>query len=135
MSTRLSARATRSREPDNGPLCRTAASHVDVASPQDVRLSSLPTDRLTQSHRCQRSAYLPHDLAEQCLVVEFGLVSEDMRVGVIGHRQVALADELADPRPRCAAEVQQADPPEAQVVRRPQRDAGRPAGLRDRCPE
>ena len=50
----------------------------------------------------------------------------DVRVGVGGHREVALADELADPRPGHAAQVQQRDPAVAEVVRREERDRRRP---------
>ena len=58
---------------------------------------------------------------KQPRVVELGLVGEHVRVRVGGHGEVALANELGDPRPRHTAQVQQADPAVAQVVRRPER--------------
>jgi hypothetical protein len=39
-----------------------------------------------------------------------------VRVRVRRHREVALADELADPRPRDAAQVHEADPTVTQIV-------------------
>ena len=64
---------------------------------------------------------------QQLRVVELGLVREHVAVRVRRDREAALADELADPRPRHAAQVQQADPAVAQVVRGEQRDR-RPPG-------
>jgi hypothetical protein len=58
---------------------------------------------------------------EQSRVVEFPLVEHDVRVDVRGRRQVPLADELPDPRPRNAAQVQERDPAVAEVVRAEQR--------------
>ena len=55
--------------------------------------------------------------ANQRSVVELGLVGEHMRVGVGGHGEIALADELGDPRPRDAPQMQQPDPPVTQIVR------------------
>ncbi len=54
-----------------------------------------------------------------------------MGVGVSGDRQVALADELTDPGPGHAAQVQERDPAVPQVVRRPEWDRRRFARLRD----
>jgi hypothetical protein len=56
-----------------------------------------------------------------------------VRVGRDG--EVALADELADQRPGHVAEMEQRDAAVSEVVRRPERDRGRPACLRDRGPE
>ena len=66
-------------------------------------------------------------------VVELGLVDEDVRVGVRGHGQVALADELARSAPtgtprRCSSEIRRW----RRSCGRPQRDPGGPARLRDR---
>ena len=44
---------------------------------------------------------------QEVAVVEFALVRKHVRVGVSGNGEVALADVLADPRPRHPAEVQQ----------------------------
>jgi hypothetical protein len=49
-------------------------------------------------------------------VLDLGLIDEDVRVRVRRHREVALADELADPRPRDAAQVHEADPTVTQIV-------------------
>jgi hypothetical protein len=48
--------------------------------------------------------------ARRRAVVEFGLVEEDVTVGIRGHGEVSLADLLADPRPGDAAKVEEADP-------------------------
>jgi len=69
---------------------------------------------------------------EELAVVEVCFVEQDVGVGVGGDAEVALADELADARPRHPAQVQQADAAVAEVVRRPERDRGRATGLRDR---
>lgn len=53
-------------------------------------------------------------------VIELGLVGADARIDVGRDRDVPLADEFAEPRPRQALEVEQADSPMPQVVRRPQ---------------
>jgi hypothetical protein len=46
---------------------------------------------------------------EHLLVIELGLVGQDVRVGARGHGEVALPDVLADPRPRtpprCRSEI------------------------------
>jgi hypothetical protein len=55
---------------------------------------------------------------EKLLVVKLGLVAEDVRVGVGGHGQAPLADELPDPRPRHSAQVEERDPAVTQVVYR-----------------
>jgi hypothetical protein len=55
-----------------------------------------------------------------------------VRIGVAGHLEAALPDELADSRPRNSAQVQERDPPVPEVVRTEQRDTSSPAGLRDR---
>jgi hypothetical protein len=73
--------------------------------------------------------------AEQRGVVEFGLVDEDVRVDVGRNRELALTDELCDSGPGNPAQVQEADPPMAQVVRTPKRDPLGAAGLRDRRPQ
>ena len=77
----------------------------------------------------------PLALGDQLRVVEFRLVAQDVRVGVGGHGQVALPDELGDPRPRHAPQVEQRDPTMTQIVRRPERDPARLARLRDRRPQ
>lgn len=69
------------------------------------------------------------------MVVELVLADEDMRVRVGGDAEVALADELADARPRHPAQMQEADPPVPEVVRAEQRNAGGLARLRDRRAE
>ena len=50
-------------------------------------------------------------------VVELVLVGHDVRVRVRRHREVPLADDLADPSPRHAAQVFEGDPSVPQVVR------------------
>lgn len=72
--------------------------------------------------------------SEQLAVVEFGLVTEDVRIDVGGHGEAPLSDERADPRPRHSSQVEQRDPPVTEVVRREVRDRSSPARLRDRRP-
>lgn len=69
---------------------------------------------------------------EQPLVVELRFIAENMAVHARCHRQVPLADELADPGPRNAAQVQETDPPMPQIVRAEEWNAGRSARLCDR---
>jgi hypothetical protein len=48
-----------------------------------------------------------------------------------GYGQVTLPDEFADPRPRDAAQVQQANPSVSKIVRREERNSRRLASLPD----
>jgi hypothetical protein len=50
-------------------------------------------------------------------VVHFALVSDHMRICAGRRDQVVMADELADPRPRHPAQVEQRDAAVTQVVR------------------
>src|SRR5690349_428378 len=72
---------------------------------------------------------------EQARVVQLGLVGEDVRVRVRGHRQVALTYEFPDPGPGDAAQVLERDAPVTEVVGRESRDAGGGAGACDRGAE
>ena len=47
------------------------------------------------------------DLRKQGVVIDLGLINEDVRVGVRRHGEAALANELTDARPRHAAQMQQ----------------------------
>jgi hypothetical protein len=60
-----------------------------------------------------RAARLVH---EQPRVVQLRLVGEDVRVGVRGHREVSLPHVLPDSRPGDAAEVEERDPPVAEIM-------------------
>lgn len=53
---------------------------------------------------------------EELRIVEPRLVRDDVRVGVRGDRKVALADLLTNASPRHPAQVQERDPPVAEVV-------------------
>lgn len=53
---------------------------------------------------------------EELRVVELLLVGEDVRVGVRRDREVALTDELGDPRPRHTAQVKERYAAMAKVV-------------------
>jgi hypothetical protein len=69
---------------------------------------------------------------EQVGVVELRLIAEHMGIRVRCHRQVPLADELANPGPRNAAQMQEADPSMPQIMRAEERNAGGSACLCDR---
>ena len=72
---------------------------------------------------------------EQFRVVNFALLEHHVRVRVRRDGEVALPDELSDPHPWHPAQMQQRDAAVAEVVRRPERDRGRPARLRYRGAE
>jgi hypothetical protein len=75
----------------------------------------------------------PH--TEKPSVVKLGLVNKNVCVDVGGNTEVSLPDEIADPRPRFAAHVEQIDSAVPEVMRRPERNAGGPAGFRYRGPQ
>jgi hypothetical protein len=67
---------------------------------------------------------------EQSRVVELPFVGDDVRVRASGGYEVVVADELSNPRPRHANQMQQRDAAVAEIVRREARDAGSGAGAR-----
>ena len=80
--------------------------------------------RMTCSLSTGRSYARSCSSREQDLVVELGLVGEDVGVRPRGRHQVGVADDLADSGPREALSVQERDAPVPQVVRAEQSHAG-----------
>jgi hypothetical protein len=79
----------------------------DLKEPANATFGQSGTAR--GQHRLARIAR--SRVGEQGVVVELGLIDEDVRVGVRRHGEVTLANELADARPRHATQMQQRYPP------------------------